>query len=572
MQYEAATSVEAQEVDFSYLPDQLAEKILQHGLTPEALCRKIKINQPQLQRVYEQLPQAQKVTSSALFQELHNWHHSLTLEEFTDNINRLIYLWLNAIQHGVSLLTIEKLLSSLHLSGWFNANITQLRLFLFSLLYETNHALQRSQLDWVINFDTNTQLPRSAQLSAILTAKAANSAPTGQLAVLSVQFHPFKHNLIFSNQEHVRLNQSIKETLVKHLPDNAQLFYNANLQFEILLTGIENTLKINLLAAKLFRAFEEMMQGEHQSVLVVPFIGAAQSDHPAQIVTLLENARLALESAVQTTQYLVIYTENLRQQIAEKIHLENEVLNAYSSDSLELYLQPIVDSKTRKCKGAELLLRCQKLAQYHIYPSHTIDILNKVGKGKLFTRWLANSACRMASELTQNHAHDIYLTFNLRAEDLYDAELPHLLSQALDLWKLDSKNIVLEITEEGILELNETSNSVINNLSQLGFKLALDDFGTGFSSLSRLRTMPIDLIKIDQSFIRNIARSKDDFKIVESIASLAHSLGKEVLAEGIEDEESFALIKKISIHKCQGYLFAKPMAYDDFITWLQSQA
>jgi EAL domain-containing protein (putative c-di-GMP-specific phosphodiesterase class I) len=179
----------------------------------------------------------------------------------------------------------------------------------------------------------------------------------------------------------------------------------------------------------------------------------------------------------------------------------------------------------------------------------------------------------MASELTIAHAYDdIYLTFNLRAEDLYDAELPHLLSQALSLWKLDSQNIVLEITEEGILELNETSSAVINNLSLLGFKLALDDFGTGFSSLSRLRTMPIDLIKIDQSFIRNIAHSKDDLKIVESIASLAHSLGKEVLAEGIEDEESFALIQKISVQKCQGYLFAKPMAYDDFISWLQSQA
>lgn len=571
MQYEVAINIQAQEIDFSYLPDQLAERILQHGLTPEALCRKIKIDPLELQRIYEHLPQAQKAAASALLQELYSWPHSLTLEAFTDNINRLIYHWLNAIQHGASLLTIEKLLSALHLSGWFNANITQLRLFLFSLLYETSLALQRSQLDWVTSFDTNTQLPRSAQLSAILAAKATDSAAINPLAVLSVQFHPFKHNLIFSNQEHVRLNQSIKETLLKHLPDNSQLFYAANLQFEILLTGVENTLKINLLAAKLFRAFEEMMQGEHQSVLVVPFIGAAQSDHQTQIATLLENAKLALESAVQTTQYLVIYTENLRQQISEKIHLENEVLNAFSSDSLELYLQPIVDSKTRKCKGAELLLRCPKLAQYDIYPSHTIDILNKVGKGKLFTRWLVNSACRMTSELTHTHAHDIYLTFNLRAEDLYDAELPHLLNQALSLWKLDSQNIILEITEDGILELNDTSNGVINNLNQLGFKLALDDFGTGFSSLSRLRNMPIDLIKIDQSFIRNIARSKDDFKIVESIASLAHSLGKEVLAEGIEDEESFALIQKISIQKCQGYLFAKPMAYNDFISWLQSQ-
>lgn len=525
----------------------------------------------QLHRAYAQLPRDQQQATEALFRELSGWRHSVTSDELTNQINRLIFHWLEAIRHGTPPQAIEQLLASLRLRGWLNANASQLHLFLFSLLSETSHAFQSYQLDWVINFDINTQLPRSTQLSTMLAA-STGPTPAGQSAVLSIQFHPFKHNLIFSNQENVRLNQSIKQKLLEHLPADSQLFYSANLQFDVLLHGIESSQRINLLAAKLFRAFEEMVQGEHQSVLVVPFIGAAHCEHSENIWTLQENAKLALESAVQTTQYLVIYTENLRQQISEKIHLENEVLNAFSSDSLELYLQPIIDSKTRKCKGAELLLRCPKLAHYHIYPSHTIDILNKVGKGKLFTRWLINSACRMASELTQTHQQDIYLTFNLRAEDLYDAELPYLLSQALGLWKLDSQNIVLEITEDGILELNETSNAVINHLSQLGFRLALDDFGTGFSSLSRLKNMPIDLIKIDQSFIKNITHSEDNFKIVESIAALAHSLGKEVLAEGIEDEESYTLVKKINIHKCQGYLFARPMAYDNFLVWLQSQA
>ncbi len=560
-----------QEIEFSYSPDQLAEKILEYRLTPQALCKKVRVDQKKLHDSFKQLPPKQLAALNALYQALHSWQSSDTLEQLTDNINQLIYFWLNALQNDVSIQTIEKMLTALHLKGWFNANTTQLHVFLLSLLSETGHAHQIAQLNYVVNFDVNTQLPRSSQLTEILTKGSLETADQkNNIAVLSVQFHPFKHNLIFSNQENIRLNQSIKNTLLENIPSNAQVFYSANLQFEILLPEVENTLKINLLAAKLFRAFEEMMQGEHQSVLVVPFIGAAFSHNPIEFDALHVNAKLALESATQTQQYLVIYSDNLRQQISEKIHLENEVLNAFSTDSLELYLQPIVDSKTRLCKGAELLLRCPKLAQYHIYPSHTIDILNKVGKGKLFTRWLINSACRMSSELTQTHAHDLYLTFNLRAEDLYDIELPHLLSQALALWKLDSKNIVLEITEDGILELNETSNSVINNLNQLGFKLALDDFGTGFSSLSRLKNMPIDLIKIDQSFIRNITRSADDFKIVESIASLANSLGKEVLAEGIEDEESFALIKKIEIHKCQGYLFARPMSYDSFLTWLQS--
>jgi EAL domain-containing protein (putative c-di-GMP-specific phosphodiesterase class I) len=141
------------------------------------------------------------------------------------------------------------------------------------------------------------------------------------------------------------------------------------------------------------------------------------------------------------------------------------------------------------------------------------------------------------------------------------------LLQALALWKVNPKNIVLEITENGILELNETTNPVINELAENGFRFALDDFGTGFSSLSRLRTMPIDLIKIDQSFVRDISRSNDDFEIVKSIALLANSLGKEVLAEGVEDKECLDLIKKMKIHKCQGYYFSKPMPFDKFVRW-----
>ena len=172
--------------------------------------------------------------------------------------------------------------------------------------------------------------------------------------------------------------------------------------------------------------------------------------------------------------------------------------------------------------------------------------------------------------MSKEHNLKIYLTINLRAEDLYDMELPHLLSQAIALWKIDAKDLILEITENGILEYNESSTSVISQLSEIGIRFALDDFGTGFSSLSRLRTMPIDLIKIDQSFVRDIAHSKDDFEIVQSIAMLAKSLGKEVLVEGVEDKECLALVKKLNIDKCQGYYFAKPMPYEQFIEWVKA--
>jgi len=556
------------EIDISYKPHQLTEKLSYYGLNPALLCKKLAVDDTRLDFIFSELPELQQDNLKQLMSALKEWRSLSTFDELTDMINHLVHEWLFALENGVSIAIIQRFLHTFYLKSLFRAGTKSINAFFLSLLTETNHAYQSAQLNWIANFEPSTKLPRSSKLPDIIDLIAKEPSHQGNLALMSIMFHPFKHSIIFSNQENIILNQSIKNTLANNIPTNAKLFYSANLQFDILLFDVESGLKLNLLAAKLFRAFEEMMQGEHQSVLVVPFIGAALNSNIEELGSLQGNAKLALERAVQTQQYLIIYSEDLRKEITVKIHLENEVLNAFSTDSLELHMQPIVDSKTRICKGAELLLRCPRLAQFHIYPSHTIDILNKIGKGKLFTRWLINSACRIASEL--NEVHDLYITFNLRAEDLYDIELPHLLEQAMNLWKLDSKKIVLEITEEGILELNEISNSVISSLEKMGFSLALDDFGTGFSSLSRLKNMPISLIKIDQSFVKNITRSEEDFKIVESIASLANSLGKEVLAEGIEDEESFALVKKINIHKCQGYLFAKPMSYDDFVAWLQA--
>ncbi len=251
--------------------------------------------------------------------------------------------------------------------------------------------------------------------------------------------------------------------------------------------------------------------------------------------------------------------------------LESKVLEGFNADNLTLFFQPIVRIDNSKCTGAELLLRWNEKFSCTTSPSQTIDILNKVGKGKMFTRWLINSACRYASELIHNQKLNIYLTLNLRAEDLHDTELPHLLSQAIALWKIDAKDIILEITENGILQYNDDSNSNITNLTNQGLKFAIDDFGTGYSSLSRLRSLPINLIKIDQSFVKDIYHSKDDFEIVQSITMLAKSLGKEVLAEGIEDEKCLSKIKQLDINKGQGYFFSKPMPYEEFVEWVKSQ-
>ena len=566
---EVLQQVELHEVDIAYSEQTLLKKLNAYQLNPEALYSGLRINPNALAQVETSNNSAANTYLTQLVAELEKWPRHLDIKTFTASVNHLVYLWLNALQDGASTQHILDLLKCFDLKTKFGfSKAAKLHCFLFNLVVETVQQYQEHQLNYSINYDANTQLPNASQISIGLEKAIKNARRQQLIGLFSIDFQVAKNNPIFSHIITMSLSKAISKTLQQNIPPDCQLYYSGNLQFDILLPNLASDIQLNLLAAKLQRAFEQMVFLGNQSVLVTPFIGCAFDKKSSLIsLELYDCSKLALESALYKQQHLVIYTDELKKQLSVQNELENKVMDAFAADSLTLFFQPIVNLKDSSCAGAELLLRWSEKAGYSVYPSLTVEILNKVGKGKLFTRWLINSACRYAAELEHEHKLKVYLTINLRAEDLYDLELPHMLVQSLALWKITAKNIILEITENGILEYNETTNSVINQLAADGFRLALDDFGTGFSSLSRLRTMPIDLIKIDQSFVRDITHSKHDFEIVKSIAMLANSLGKEVLAEGVEDKECLELIKKMKIHKCQGYYFAKPMPFEKFIVW-----
>ncbi len=564
----AEAEMQVPEIEISYQEQEISDKLDYYGLQQDRLLANLTINIALLEKQVRTEKIDADVLLSPLKEALVAWPQRLNLSQFTNHINQLIFLWLSAIQHHARLQTVLNLMRCFESKSVFSSDYSnKFHLFLFDLVAETTQQFQQQQLSYVLNFDRHTQLPNASQIDQYLEKKLNKLVKNQTVALLSIQFMIAKNSPVYSHIITVNLSQKITEILKQNISPSYELFHSGNLRFDVLIPHIESDIQLNLLAAKLGRSFEEMLILSRESVLVTPFCGGACSDVTTNSTELYANAKSALESAVAKKQYFIMYSDVIKQELELQNTIENKVLEAFSTDSLTLFFQPIVNIEQSTCAGAELLLRWSDDAGQNIYPSVTIEILNKVGKGKLFTRWLINSACRYASELINDHQLPIYLTINLRAEDLYDIELPHLLLQSMALWKIKPQDIVLEITENGILEYNESSTSVIKTLSENGFRLALDDFGTGFSSLSRLRTMPIDLIKIDQSFVRDIKHSRLDFDIVSSIAALAYTLGKEVLAEGVEDEDCLELIKRMKIHKCQGYFFAKPMPFEDFLIW-----
>ena len=566
---ENITNTALHEVEIAYTEQAILDKLLTYQLKPQAVFLNLKVNlNAFLQAEITKNSQSNSILQQ-LATEIKSWTACQDLTTFTNKINQLIFAWLNAIQDGASTQDVLKLLKCLELKSPLGmSKSSQLHCFLYDMVAETTQQHQKIQLDYVLNYNTNTELPISSLIESDLAKVVAAAHDNQQIGLFSIHFQLSKNNPIFSHTMEMQLSKKITEILLQNTAQEYQLYYGDNLQFDILISELKDDIQLNLFVAKLQRAFEEMVFLGNQSVLVTPFIGCAFDKKSVdKQFDLYRCAKLALENALHKQLPLVIYSEDLKTLLSAQNELENKVIEAFGSDNLTLFFQPIVNLEDESCAGAELLLRWSEKAGYSVYPSLTVEILNKVGKGKLFTRWLINSACRYAAELEFEHKLKVYLTINLRAEDLYDLELPHLLMQMLGLWKITAKNIVLEITEDGLLEYNETTNSVINQLAGSGFRLALDDFGTGFSSLTRLRTMPIDLIKIDQSFVRDITRSSDDYEIVNAIAMLSNSLGKEVLAEGVEDKDCLDLIKQLKIQKCQGYYFAKPMPFEQFITW-----
>ena len=562
MHIPSALVATSKETELHVTEAQVLTKLIDYQLKPQRVFLKLRVNSAKLNALEE------KSNLNNLVVKLKAWQPCNNISTFTQHINQLVSIWLDAMQQGSDRQAIMRLLRCFEIKSLLLGNTAKFHCFILDIFSETSLQQQDLVLNYLLNYDLNTQLPNANQILNSIEKAVSVTHDNQHVGIFSIQLQLSKNNPIFSTSVASSLNKAVAELLQINVTTGDQIFANGNLQFEVLLINSSSEIQFNLLAAKLQRAFEQMLAVQNQSILVTPYIGSAYAlTADIQPEDLLANSRLALESALNTEQKLIVYSAALKTQLNTRKALENKILEAFANDGMTLFFQPVVNLKDEKCVGAEALLRIDGPSKLSINPGLMVEILNKTGRGKLFTRWLINSACRYAAELKYQHQLNHYLTINLRAEDLYDFELPHMLLQAAALWKIGPNELVLEVTENGVLELNETTNSVINELAKNGFKLALDDFGTGYSSLSRLRTMPIDMIKIDQTFVRNISSSKDDYEIVKSIAALAKSLGKEVIAEGVEDKKSLDLIKKMKISKCQGYYYAKPMPFDQFVQW-----
>lgn len=241
--------------------------------------------------------------------------------------------------------------------------------------------------------------------------------------------------------------------------------------------------------------------------------------------------------------------------------------NLLSGQGFRLFLQPKIRLEDGLCDSAEALLRFSLGGEGWLPPLEVLASIDQLNLRSYFTRWLFMNAVENVSALAEVGI-EIQLAVNLSAGDLLDPELPALLSQALETRKVAPGSIRLEITETSMVDDTATVREVLHDFRARGVSLSIDDFGTGFSTMSYLRNLPVQEVKIDQSFIRNATESQHDREIISAVVQLAHRLGiEEVTAEGVETEAVAQAVKTLGCHHAQGYLYSPALPLAAFIEW-----
>jgi EAL domain-containing protein (putative c-di-GMP-specific phosphodiesterase class I) len=261
------------------------------------------------------------------------------------------------------------------------------------------------------------------------------------------------------------------------------------------------------------------------------------------------------------------FTIEMDRRLRERMQVENELRVAIQRQELCVYYQPRVDCRSGKLLGAEALVRWQHPERGLITPGHFIGIAEDCGLIIPLGSWVLAQACRQQAIWRESGVGDIVISVNLSAAQLHDSELLQTLRQAMTENGIRPSMIELELTESLLMEDVSSTIDLLLAIKALGISLSVDDFGTGYSSLNYLHRFPIDKLKIDQSFIRDMLDDPNDLAITKAIIGLGHTLGLRVVAEGVEHAEEMRVLYAAGCDELQGYLFARPMPAEAFERW-----
>jgi diguanylate cyclase (GGDEF)-like protein/PAS domain S-box-containing protein len=361
-----------------------------------------------------------------------------------------------------------------------------------------------------------------------------------------------------------RLLVYVSEKLKKSLGDGVFFSRQGGDEFTILLEHTTKE-KAEVVARNILKTLEEPFSIDGTDIFITTSIGMSfYPDDGEKVDILLSKADVAMYQAKkQGRNNFQMYDVLLDRKAFERLQVENELRKALERSEFTLHYQPIVNLCRNEIKGAEALIRWQSDRVGHVSPDQFIPIAEETGLIIPIGEWVLKTALLQLKEWHRNGMDGLTVSVNLSIRQFYQPDLIPMIKETLDLAGVEPRFLTIEITESMTMDV-EKASVILHELKELGVNISIDDFGTGYSSLSYLKRFPIDHLKIDRSFVKDIADNKSDENIATTIILMAHNLGLSVIAEGVETVNQLGVLKQHRCNEAQGYHFSKPVPGEEF--------
>ncbi|NQV21408.1 MAG: EAL domain-containing protein, partial [Rhodospirillales bacterium] len=417
-------------------------------------------------------------------------------------------------------------------------------------------------------YDSLTGLPNRALFGERLSYELVRAKRSGKpLGVMFIDLDRFKWvNDTMGHSAGDELLKEVSRRLTTTFREADTVARLGGDEFTVLLPEIRRASDTELAARKILSALAEPFHIDGRELFISGSVGITVAPMDGDdIGTLMRNADNAMYRAKEAGRNgFAFFEPDMDATVRERLQLESDLRHSVERGELELRYQPIVDFKTGRTTGVEALVRWRHAEHGYVPPDRFIPIAEESSLIADIGEWVLRTACCQARAWYDAGIVGSHISVNLSSRQFIYRDVEEMVRDALKESGLPPKMLTLEITENTLLDEKTELIKILNNLRALGVGISLDDFGTGYSSLSYLRRFPVDTLKIDRSFVSELAVEPGDAALCQAIIAMAHNLGIEVVAEGIETPEQFNFLHDIGCNYAQGFFLSMPIRAEEY--------
>ncbi len=453
----------------------------------------------------------------------------------------------------------------------------------------TERTNAEEQIHNLAYYDLVTGLPNRAHLyDMIALAQKRSAQKNTKFALLFLDLDHFKqvndtlgHNAgdLLLRQVSARLTQAIRQRPsigagIEPVSNNTEVIARlGGDEFVVLVDFVDRVEDAAYVARRICQTISESFNLDGNEVTISTTIGISLfPDDGNSAEKLLKHADVAMYHAKeQGRNGYQFYSQSIHQLALERFAMERDLRKSLESGGFHLEYQPKVNISTGEVAGLEALVRWQHPERGRVSPADFIPLAEETGLIVPIGEWVLKTACQQMVEWLDQGIQPFIMAVNCSAIQLVRTDMAQVIKETLERTGLNPAYLEIELTESLLMQDVERGIKILQALKDLGLHVSIDDFGTGFSSLSYLKRLPVDKLKIDQSFVKDLTTDPGDAAIVTSMITLAHNLDLTVVAEGVETEEQLGFLHAEKCDEVQGYLISKPMACEDFAKWVRSR-